>query len=65
MTYDFKKLEELGWFAAVAAGLAVLQILVSFDPAKIGDWKLWAISLGGSAIRAAAGAIIAKATQPS
>ena len=56
----FKLLEEVAWFAFVAAGIAVLEILVRFDPQAITNWETWAISLGGSALRAAAAAAIAR-----
>ena len=63
MKYNFKLLEEVAWFAVVAAGIAVLETLIRFDPQTVTDWKTWAISLGGSAIRAAAGAAIARFTK--
>lgn len=54
--YDYKKLQELGWMLATAAGTTLLQVLIDFDPAKVSDWKLWAISLGAGAVRAIAAA---------
>lgn len=64
MTYTWKRAAELAWFAGVAAALAVLQVLVTWEPDKIDDWRTWAVAVGGGAIRAAAGAIIAAATKP-
>lgn len=58
MTYRFKPLPELGWGVAIAAGLVILQALVTLDPETVADWRTWAIALGGAAIRAAAGAAI-------
>jgi hypothetical protein len=58
MTYKFRPLPELGWGVAIAAGLVILQALVTLDPEKIADWRTWAVALGGAAIRAAAGAAI-------
>ena len=59
MRYEFKALEELFWFVVVAVATVVLQALVEFDPAKIDDWRAWAIGLGAAAVRAAAGAALA------
>lgn len=59
MTYTFKLGPEMAWAVAVAAVVAVLQVLVEFDPSAITDWRAWAIALGASAVRAAAGAAIA------
>lgn len=58
MRYRFKPLPELYWGVAIAAGLVLLQGLVTLDPEAIKDWRTWAIALGGGAIRAAAGAAI-------
>lgn len=59
MAYDFKRVEELFWVAIVAAGIFVLTVLVEFDPDAIKDWRTWALSLLGGAVRAAAGALLA------
>ena len=65
MTYEFKRWDELAWAALVAAAVAVLQVLAAFDPAKVSDWRLWAVSLGAGALRAAAGALLTRlATKP-
>ncbi len=64
MSYTFKAWEELCWTVGVAAGIAVLTVLVDLDPLKIGDARTWLIALGGAAIRAAAGAAIAVLTRP-
>ncbi|MSQ61333.1 MAG: hypothetical protein EXR43_01965 [Dehalococcoidia bacterium] len=60
MRYEFKQRDELVWAALVAAVVAVLQVVAAFDPAKISDWRLWAASLGAGALRAAAGALLAR-----
>lgn len=62
MRYEFKRIDELLWAAAVAAAVAVLQALVSFEPERITDWRLWAISLVAGSVRAAAGAALAALT---
>lgn len=64
MSYRYEKLKELAWFAVVAAGTAVLMVLIEFDPEKITSWQTWAVSLGSGMIRAAAGAVIAALTVP-
>lgn len=64
MTYDFRRLEELGWVAIVAAGMFVLTVAIQFDPDKITSWQTWAISLSAGCVRAAAGAILAAISKP-
>ncbi len=58
--YDFKPLEELWWAALVAAVVASLQVVVSSDPAAVTDWRAWTIALAAAAVRAAAGAMLAR-----
>jgi hypothetical protein len=58
MRYRFQPLEELCWGVVIAAGLVLLQGLVTLDPATVTDWQTWIVALGGAAIRAAAGAAI-------
>ena len=57
MTYTFKPVE-LFWAALTAVVTVVLQALITFDPAEITDWRLWAIGIGAGAVRAAAAALI-------
>lgn len=64
MKYEWKRAEEAAWVAAVAAGIALLEVLVRFDAEAVTDYKLWAVSLGGSMIRAAAGAAMAFISRP-
>lgn len=59
MRYEWKMAPELAWIAAVAAGVAALQVLEQFDPAAIHDWRMWGVALGAGAVRAAAGALLA------
>lgn len=59
MRYEFKALEELGWFVLVAVATVVLQALVEFDPSRIDDWRAWAVGVGAAAVRAGAGAALA------
>jgi hypothetical protein len=56
VSYRFKPLAELGWGVGIAAGLVILQALVTLDPEAVKDWRTWAVALGGAAIRAGAGA---------
>lgn len=58
--YDFKAVEEMVWFGLVSAGIAVLEIMVKWDPSVITDWQTWAIAGGGAIVRAFAGGILAK-----
>lgn len=58
MTYRFKPLQELYWGVLTAASLVLLQALFTLDPATIADWQTWAVALGGSTVRAAAGAAL-------
>lgn len=62
--YDLKKIEEIAWFALVAAGVFLLELLVRFDPDTVTDWQTWAISLASGMLRAAAGAALARITKP-
>lgn len=57
MTYTFKPIE-LFWAGLTAVVTVVLQALITFDPAEIADWRLWAIGIGAGAVRAAAAALI-------
>lgn len=50
--------QELVLALVVAAAMALLQILVEFDPSEIKDWRLWAISLASSCIRSASQAAL-------
>jgi hypothetical protein len=58
MDYKFKKLEELGWAAAIGAGIFGLQVLADFDPSTVTDWKTYAIASGAGALRAAGAAAL-------
>ena len=60
MKYDFKKLEELGWAAAVAAAVFLLQVAAEFDPETILDWHLWVTSTGAGLVRYVAAAVLAR-----
>ncbi|MCX2728566.1 hypothetical protein OO015_13835 (plasmid) [Thermomicrobium sp. 4228-Ro] len=59
MRYEFKALEELGWFVFVAVATVVLQALVEFDPSRVDDWRAWAVGVGAAAVRSGAGAALA------
>ncbi len=58
--YDFKRLEEMAWASLTAAAVFAVQVLTSFDPDTVTDWKTWAVSLGAGAVRAAAAAVLAR-----
>lgn len=59
MMYNFKLVEEMAWFGFVSAGVALLEVLIRFDPETITSWETWAISLGGGLVRAFAGGFLA------
>ena len=58
MNYELKVGPELFWAVAVTVVLAVAQVLLTFEPSEITDWRLWAVSLLGGVVRSAAGAVI-------
>jgi hypothetical protein len=62
--YSFKRFQELGWAAFVAAGVFALTLLVDLDPDAITDWRAWAIAAGAGCLRAAVGAVLAILTKP-
>ena len=59
--YEFKALEEFGWFVAVAVASVLAQELLTFDANAITDWRTWVVALVSALIRAAAGAALAYA----
>lgn len=61
-TYNFKLLAEAGWAALITAVIFALSAVV--DSASVTDWRAWAIAVGGGAVRAAAGAVLARMTGP-
>lgn len=58
MNYQLKIGPELAWVLVVTAVLTVAQVLVTFEPSEITDWRLWAVSLAGGVVRSLAGAVI-------
>lgn len=60
--YDFKFWAEAGWAALITALIFALTAIV--DSASVTDWKAWVIAVGGGAVRAAAGAFLARLTRP-
>lgn len=58
MTYRFKPLPELYWGVVTAFSVVILTALFTFNPETVTDWRAWGIALGGSAVRAAAGAAL-------
>lgn len=59
MNYQFKWNEELFWTIVATAGFELAQVLYTFQPEQIKDWKTWAVSFAGAAVRAVAGAVLA------
>lgn len=57
--YEFKVMDELGWFVLVAVVSVVAQELLTFDGTSISDWRVWLIALLSAVVRAAAGALLA------
>lgn len=57
--YEFRKLDELGWFVLVAVVSVLAQELLTFDGGAIADWRVWLIALLSAVVRAAAGALLA------
>lgn len=57
LQYNFKTLQELFWVAFVAAALFALQTIEATE--RIDDMRTWGIALGGGAVRAAVGAVLA------
>lgn len=66
--YSFRPSAELGWFVLTTIVLAMAQVLLTLEPEQITDWRTWAVSLLGAAVRAGAGALLSYAgsheTQP-
>ena len=56
--YDFKVTAEFWWFVLVTIIVSVMQVMVTFDPSKVTDWKTWAVALAAGAVRSAAGAVL-------
>ena len=52
-------IKDFGWFVLVPAITALMQVMIDFDPLKVTDWKLWAVSITGPVVRAVATATIA------
>jgi hypothetical protein len=59
MHYRFRVAEELFWFLVVFVGIALMEVLISFDPNEITDWRFYAKALAGAAVRAIAAGILA------
>lgn len=57
--YTFKLSQESLWVIAVAVLTPLLVGLSNFDPDLITDWRVWAVSIAASMVRAGAAAVIA------
>lgn len=44
----------------IAGAVGVAQVLVSFDPATVGDPRIWLVGLVGAFVRPAAAYVVAK-----
>jgi hypothetical protein len=65
VTYKFRLGPEFLWFVLTAVVTTLMQVFVTFEPSEIADWRLWLVSLGAAAVRAAAGAVLAWVGQQS
>ena len=63
MEYVFKRAEEFAWAALVAVAVFWAEVLLTFDPDTITDWRAWAIAGLSGSVRAAVAAIIAARTK--
>ncbi|KKL16792.1 hypothetical protein LCGC14_2492010 [marine sediment metagenome] len=54
MSYEFKIAQEVAWAFAIGALTAFIQIAVTFDPATITEWGVWAAASGAAVLRAGA-----------
>ena len=54
MAYEFKVGQEVAWAFAIGAFTAFIQIAVTFDPATITEWGVWAAASGAAVLRAGA-----------
>lgn len=57
--YTFKLTQETLWIIVVAVLTPLLLALSQFDPETITDYRVWAVSIAASMIRAGAAAVIA------
>jgi len=63
--YDFEFWQELAWLILVTAVIQVATVMVGFSPEAITDWRAWGVALAGGLVRAIAGVVLAKFTDPS
>lgn len=59
MKYNYKHLQEFGWFIAAATIPVVANTFISFDPDSIKDWHVWSVAVGGALVRAVGGGVLA------
>lgn len=45
--------------AAIAAVVTLALALVTFDPATVDDWEMWAMGIGASVVRSVASTVLA------
>ena len=50
--YNFKWKQEIFYGLIAAAGLAIFQIMSSFDPEQVTDWKFWGANAVAAVMRA-------------
>lgn len=61
--YVYKRAEELAWAGLVAFLIFWGEILLTWDPDTITDWRAWLIATGAGSIRAAFAAVMAARTR--
>lgn len=59
MKYEFKVGPEVAFAALTAVCIFLLQVAAGWDPLAVSDWREWAVTLLGGAVRAAAGGALA------
>ena len=62
--YIFKRAEELFWAGLVGFAVFWGEVLVTFDPDTITDWRAWVIATLSASVRAAFAAVMAARTKP-
>jgi hypothetical protein len=64
LDYVWKRAEEFAWAGLVAFLLFWGEVLVTFDPDTITDWRAWLVAGLGGSVRAVFAAILAARTKP-